>query len=110
MKAEDIAKAVTAAMAPIAKQVESLTSEIAELKKDEGVEGDQHTGTAAPATNSEETAINDAIAKALAPLSKQMQTLAADVQLVKNSRGASAQSDEEEISKSESAVSFGRFL
>ncbi|MEC0131528.1 MULTISPECIES: XkdF-like putative serine protease domain-containing protein [Paenibacillus] len=110
LKAEDIAKAVTAAMAPIAKQVESLTSEIAELKKDEGVEGDQHTGTAAPATNSEETAINDAIAKALAPLSKQMQTLAADVQLVKNSRGASAQSDEEEISKSESAVSFGRFL
>lgn len=33
LKAEDIAKAVTAAMAPIAKQVEGLTAEIADLKK-----------------------------------------------------------------------------
>ncbi|ASA21966.1 XkdF-like putative serine protease domain-containing protein [Paenibacillus donghaensis] len=111
LKAEDIAKAVTAAMAPIAKQVEGLTAEIAELKKEEGVEGDQPAGGAAPAATAEETAITDAIAKALAPLSEQMQTLATDVQLVKNSRGASAQGDEqEEISKSEGAVSFGRFL
>ncbi|GGF82754.1 hypothetical protein GCM10010912_29840 [Paenibacillus albidus] len=111
LKAEDIAKAVTAALAPIAKQVEGLTAEIAELKKEEGVEGEQSAGDAAPAATAEETAITDAIAKALAPLSQQMQTLAADVQLVKNSRGASAQGDEqEEISKSEGAVSFGRFL
>lgn len=110
LKAEDIAKAVTAAMAPIAKQVEGLTAEIAELKKEEGVEGEKTAGAAAPATTAEETAITDAIAKALAPLSEQMQTLAADVQLVKNSRGASAQGDEEEISKAEGAVSFGRFL
>lgn len=110
LKAEDIAKAVTAAMAPIAKQVEGLTAEIAVLKKEEGVDGEQPAGVAAPVTTAEETAITDAIAKALEPLSQQMQTLAADVQLVKNSRGASAQGDEEEISKSEGAVSFGRFL
>lgn len=110
LKAEDIAKAVTAAMAPIAKQVEGLTAEIAELKKEEGVEGEQPAGGTAPAPTVEETAITDAIAKALAPLSEQMQSLAADVQLVKNSRGASAQGDEEEISKAEGAVSFGRFL
>lgn len=111
LKAEDIAKAVTAAMAPIAKQVEGLTAEIADLKKEEGVDGEQPAGGAAPATTAEETAITDAIAKALEPLSQQMQTLAADVQLVKNSRGASAQGDEqEEFSKSEGAVSFGRFL
>ncbi|OKP86656.1 terminase [Paenibacillus helianthi] len=110
LKTEDIAKAVTAAMAPIAKQVEGLTAEIAELKKEEGVEGDQPAGAAAPAATVEETAITDAIAIALAPLSEQMQSLTADVQLVKNSRGASAQGDEEEISKSEGAVSFGRFL
>lgn len=110
LKAEDIAKAVTAAVAPIAKQVEGLTAEIAELKKEEGVEGEQPAGGAASAATAEETAITDAIAKALAPLSEQMQALAADVQLVKNSRGASAQGEEEEISKSESAVSFGRFL
>ncbi|MEK4195991.1 XkdF-like putative serine protease domain-containing protein [Paenibacillus sp. FSL L8-0323] len=110
LKAEDIAKAVTAAMAPIAKQVEVLTVEISELKKEEGVEGEQAAGGAAPSVTAEETAITDAIAKALAPLSQQMQTLAADVQLVKNSRGASTQGDEDEISKSEGAVSFGRFL
>lgn len=110
LKAEDIAKAVTAAMAPIAKQVEGLTAEIAELKKEEGVEGETPAGSAAPAATAEETAITDAIAKALAPLSEQMQALATDVQLVKNSRGASAQGEEEEISKSESSVSFGRFL
>ncbi|MRN56831.1 XkdF-like putative serine protease domain-containing protein [Paenibacillus monticola] len=111
LKAEDIAKAVTAALAPIAKQVEGLTAEITELKKEEGVEGDQPESGTALAASTEETAITDAIAKALAPLSEQMQTLAADVQLVKNSRGASAQGDDqEEISKSEGAVSFGRFL
>lgn len=111
LKAEDIAKAVTAALAPIAKQVEGLTAEITELKKEGGVEGDQPESGTASAASIEETAITDAIAKALAPLSEQMQTLASDVQLVKNSRGASAQGDDqEEISKSEGAVSFGRFL
>ncbi|WP_340033469.1 XkdF-like putative serine protease domain-containing protein [Paenibacillus sp. FSL E2-0202] len=110
LKATDIAKAVTAALAPIAKQVEGLTAEIAELKKEEGFEGEKPAGDAAPAATAEETVITDAIAKALAPLSQQMQTLAADVQLVKNSRGASAQSEEEEIQKSGGAVSFGRFL
>lgn len=44
MKAEDIAKAVTAAVAPIAKQVEGLTAEIAELKKAEGGEEEQSAG------------------------------------------------------------------
>jgi len=110
LKAEDIAKAVTAALAPIAKQVEGLTSEIAGLKKEEGVEGDQPAGGAASTATKEENAITDAIAKALVPLSEQMQTLAADVQLVKNSRGASTQGEEEEIQKSGGAVSFGRFL
>ncbi|MEK3866378.1 XkdF-like putative serine protease domain-containing protein [Paenibacillus sp. FSL H7-0716] len=110
LKAEDIAKAVTTAMAPIAKQVEGLTAEIAELKKEEGVEGEKPAGDAAPAATAEETVITEAIAKALTPLSQQMQTLAADVQLVKNSRGASAQGEQEEISKSEGTVSFGRFL
>ncbi|MEK4106877.1 XkdF-like putative serine protease domain-containing protein [Paenibacillus sp. FSL R10-2791] len=112
LKADDIAKVVTAALAPIAKQVEGLTSEIAELKKEEGVEGGQPAGGAAPAATAEETAITDAIAKALAPLSEQMHTLAADVQLVKNSRGGSAQSDalEEGIQKSLGGSTLSRFV
>ncbi|OAB34129.1 XkdF-like putative serine protease domain-containing protein [Paenibacillus glacialis] len=102
LKAEDIAKAVTAAMAPIAKQVEGLTAEIAELKKEDGMEG-QPTGTE---PSVEQNDLSDAITKALAPLTEQMQTLATDVQLVKNSRGGSAQGGEQEINKAEGGVSF----
>ncbi|MEK5238054.1 XkdF-like putative serine protease domain-containing protein [Paenibacillus sp. FSL L8-0470] len=110
LKAEDIAKAVTAAVAPIAKQVEGLTAEIAELKKAEGGEEEQPAGGEKDAATPEQASLTETIAMALAPLTEQMQTLAADVQLVKNSRGASVQGDEEEIQKSGGAVSFGRFL
>ncbi|AJS61524.1 terminase [Paenibacillus sp. IHBB 10380] len=104
LKAEDIAKAVTAAMAPIAKQVEGLTAEIAELKKEEGMEEQ-------PAiTEPEHNDLTDAITKALAPLTEQMQTLATDVQLVKNSRGGSAQGGEQEINKASGGVSFTGLL
>lgn len=102
LKVEDIAKAVTAAMAPISKQVEGLTAEIAELKKEEGMEG-QPTGIE---PSLEQNDLSDAITKALAPLTEQMQTLATDVQLVKNSRGGSAQGGEQEINKAEGGVSF----
>jgi len=109
LKAEDIAKAVTAAMAPIAKQVEGLTAEIAELKKEEGM-GEQPTGTE-PVATSEQNDVTDAITKALAPFTEQIQTLAADVQLVKNSRGGSAQGGEnEEINKASGGVSFTGLL
>ncbi|WP_433943375.1 XkdF-like putative serine protease domain-containing protein [Paenibacillus sp. SN-8-1] len=110
LKPEDIAKAVAAAVAPIAKQVEGLTAELTQLKKDEGLETEQpDVVEAAPDPKSDSVA--EAIAKALAPLTEQMQTLATDVQLVKNSRGGSAQSDEEEeISKAGGGVSFAGLL
>ncbi|OAB34249.1 terminase [Paenibacillus macquariensis subsp. defensor] len=109
LKAEDIAKAVTAAMAPITKQVEGLTAEIAELKKEEGM-GEQPAGTESVAT-SEQNDVTDAITKALAPFTEQIQTLAADVQLVKNSRGGSVQGGEnEEINKASGGVSFTGLL
>lgn len=111
VKAEDIAKAVQAAIQPIVKQVEGLAADVTELKKQDG-EG------AVPATSTEggnETqsdALADVIAKALAPLTDQMTTLAADVQLVKNSRGGSAQGGafDEDIQKSVGGVSFGGLL
>lgn len=111
VKAEDIAKAVQAAIQPIVKQVEGLAADVTELKKQEG-EG------AVPATSTEggnETqsdALADVIAKALAPLTDQMNTLAQDVQIVKNSRGGSAQGGaaDEDIQKSVGGVSFGGLL
>ena len=86
MKADDIVKAVQAAVAPITKQVETLSAEIMELKKQEGDGGaDPEAGTsdAGKDTDPQADAVTDAIAKALAPLTEQMNTLAADVQIVK---------------------------
>ncbi|MHA2856919.1 XkdF-like putative serine protease domain-containing protein [Paenibacillus lautus] len=115
LKPEDIAKAVQAAMAPIAKQVETLSAEITELKKQEGDGGadlDAETPDAGKGTDPQTDAVTDAIAKALAPLTEQMNTLAADVQIVKNSRGGSAQggAQDDEIQKSSGSVSFGGLL
>lgn len=113
LKPEDIAKAVQAAVAPIAKQVTDLTNEITELKKQEG-EGtpDVVTPDAGTGTEPQADALTDAIAKALAPLTEQMTTLAADVQIVKNSRGGSAQggAQDENIHKADGDVSFGNLL
>ncbi|NUU74016.1 XkdF-like putative serine protease domain-containing protein [Paenibacillus xylanilyticus] len=103
LKPEDIAKAVQAAVAPIAKQVTDLTNEITELKKQEG-EGTPDAGTpdAGIGTDPQTDAVTDAIAKALEPLTEQMNSLAADVQIVKNSRAGSAQGPEvTPITKSE---------
>nr|WP_145404243.1 XkdF-like putative serine protease domain-containing protein [Paenibacillus xylanexedens] len=113
LKPEDIAKAVQAAVAPIAKQVTDLTNEITELKKQEG-EGtpDVVTPDADTGTEPQADALTDAIAKALAPLTEQMSSLAADVQIVKNSRGGSAQggAQDENINKADGTVSFGNLL
>ncbi|MDO7908436.1 XkdF-like putative serine protease domain-containing protein [Paenibacillus sp. JX-17] len=113
LKAEDIAKAVQAAVEPIAKQVKDLSAEVTELKKQEGeganpAAGTPDTGSADPQADG----VADAIARALAPLTEQMTTLAADVQLVKNSRGGSAQggAQGEEIQKSSGGVSFSGLL
>ncbi|WP_418027018.1 XkdF-like putative serine protease domain-containing protein [Paenibacillus sp. JJ1722] len=110
LNAEDIAKAVQAAMAPIAKQVEALNADIAELKKQEGDGSDTPAGTEPPA-DSKPDALTDAITKALAPITEQVQALANDVQIVKNSRGGSAQGGtrEDDIQKS-AGVSFGGLL
>jgi hypothetical protein len=113
VKAEDIEKAVTAAVAPIAKQVEELTNQVAELKKEE-VAGEV-PATETPATEAgaaEETnAVADAVMKALAPLQQQMETLANDVQVLKNTRGGSAQSlPDETIRKSAEVPSYIRLM
>ncbi|MEZ2660504.1 XkdF-like putative serine protease domain-containing protein [Aneurinibacillus aneurinilyticus] len=107
LKPEDIAKAVTEAIAPISKQVKSLVTEMAELKKKEGLSG-QEGNSNEPEITPEQTVLNEAIEKALAPFTQQLGTLASDVQLIKNSRGASAQGPGyEEINKEEgNAVSF----
>ncbi|CAM4459325.1 XkdF-like putative serine protease domain-containing protein [Paenibacillus xylanexedens] len=113
LKPEDIAKAVQAAVAPIVKQVGGLNAEITELKKqDGGADPDAGTTDAGNGSDPESNAVTDAIAKALAPLTEQMSTLAADVQIVKNSRGGSAQGDihDENIHKSDGSVSFGGLL
>jgi hypothetical protein len=112
LKAEDIAKAVQAAVAPIAKQVETLSAEITELKKQEGEGAEPAAGATGEqsSTDPQPDALTDAITKALAPLQEQMTTLAADVQLVKNSRGGSAQgSGGDDIQKS-AGVSFSGLL
>ncbi|MEE4566314.1 XkdF-like putative serine protease domain-containing protein [Paenibacillus polymyxa] len=110
LNTEDIAKAVQAAMAPIAKQVETLSAEVTELKKQEGVEPGQTPGTE-QSVDSQTTALTDAITKAITPLTEQVQALATDVQVVKNSRGGSAQGggEEDDIQKS-AGVSFAGLL
>lgn len=115
LKPEDIAKAVQAAVTPIVKQMEGLAADVTELKKQEG-EGDPDPNAGTPdagtGANSEADAVTDAIAKALAPLTEQMNTLAADVQIVKNSRGGSAQggAQDEQIHKADGSVSFRNLL
>jgi len=111
VKAEEIAKAVQAAIQPIVKQVEGLAADVTELKKQEGEGADPATSTES-GNETQSDALADVIAKALAPLQEQMTTLAADVQLVKNSRGGSAQggASDEDIQKSAGGVSFGGLL
>lgn len=111
VKAEDIAKAVQAAIQPIVKQVEGLAADVTELKKQEG-EGAVPVTSTEGGNETQSDALADVIAKALAPLTDQMTTLAADVQLVKNSRGGSAQGGafDEDIQKSAGGVSFGGLL
>jgi hypothetical protein len=115
LKPDDIVKAVQAAVAPIVKQMEGLTADVTELKKQDG-EGDPDPNAGTPDTgtgaNPEADSVTDAIAKALAPLTEQMTTLAADVQIVKNSRGGSAQggAQDENIHKADGSVSFSGLL
>ncbi|MCY9734639.1 XkdF-like putative serine protease domain-containing protein [Paenibacillus alvei] len=111
VKAEDIAKAVQAAIQPIVKQVEGLAADVTELKKQEGEGADPATSTEG-GNETQSDALADVIAKALAPLTDQMNTLAQDVQIVKNSRGGSAQggASDEDIQKSAGGVSFGGLL
>lgn len=112
LKTEDIAKAVQAAVAPIAKQVETLSAEITELKKQEGEGTDPGAVEPEGGADTQPDPVADAIAKALAPLSQQMTALAADVQVVKNSRGGSAQggAQGEEIQKASGASTLSRFV
>jgi hypothetical protein len=111
VKTEDIAKAVADAMAPISKQVESLTAEIAQLKKESGVDGGEQPAAGEPAATPEQTALTDAITKALAPITQQMESLASDVQLIKDSRGGTLQPPADgTIEKSEGSVSFSGLL
>ncbi|KMZ42518.1 MULTISPECIES: XkdF-like putative serine protease domain-containing protein [Bacillales] len=87
VKTDDVAKALSAALEPITKQLEHLQTEITELKKDD-------SGGQTPPPNNQEPeadAITKALQNALEPITKQMETLAADVQLVKNTRGSSSQ-------------------
>ncbi|WP_127550613.1 XkdF-like putative serine protease domain-containing protein [Paenibacillus amylolyticus] len=115
LKPEDIAKAVQAAVGPIVKQMEVLVADVTELKKQDG-EGDPDpnagTSGAGTGTNPETDAVTDAIAKALAPLTEQMTTLAADVQIVKNSSGGSAQggAEETQIQKASGTSTLARFV
>lgn len=109
LKVEEIEKAVHTAILPIVKQVEGLNAEVTALKKQDEEGADSVDGKETGPT-SEPDALTDAIVKALAPLQEQMETLTNDVQLIKNSRGGSAQGDGQEIHKSESGVSFSGLL
>lgn len=115
LKPEDIAKAVQAAVGPIVKQMEVLAADVTELKKQDG-EGDPDPNAGTPdagtGANPEADAVTNAIAKALAPLTEQMSTLAADVQIVKNSRGGSAQggAEETQIQKASGTSTLARFV
>ncbi|MCM3560598.1 XkdF-like putative serine protease domain-containing protein [Brevibacillus borstelensis] len=106
VKAEDIQKAVTAAMSPITKQLNDLQAEVAELKKaeDGGGAGGQQTDPASDA-------LTDAITKALEPLSKQVESLGQEVQFIKNARGASQQPPAvDPIQKNDDGSSFAGLL
>ncbi|MED1954917.1 XkdF-like putative serine protease domain-containing protein [Brevibacillus centrosporus] len=99
VEAEDIQKAVLAAMSPITKQLQDLQTEITELKKEDGGEP---PATPDASGDPEVNALSEAIQKALEPIAKQMETLSSDVQLVKNSRGPSGQAPgDASITKSE---------
>ncbi|AKF92650.1 XkdF-like putative serine protease domain-containing protein [Brevibacillus laterosporus] len=97
VKAEDIEKAVSAALSPITKQLETLQTEVTELKKEaSGSEEDRsQEDTLTQAGQKVEDTFTQAIQKALEPISKQVEALSADVQIVKNSRGASQQGQED---------------
>ncbi|MED2007013.1 XkdF-like putative serine protease domain-containing protein [Brevibacillus borstelensis] len=105
VKAEDIQKAVAAAMSPITKQLTDLQLEVAELKKaeDGGEASSQQTD---PIT----AALTDAIAKTLEPLSKQVETLGQEVQLIKNARSASQQTPGDDPIKKDDGSSFAGLL
>ncbi|MBY0052286.1 terminase [Brevibacillus agri] len=105
VKAEDIQKAVTAAMSPITKQLNDLQAEVAELKKAEndGGAGGQQTDPASDA-------LTDAITKALEPLSKQVESLGQEVQFIKNARGASQQTPGDDSIKKDDGSSFAGLL
>jgi hypothetical protein len=96
VKAEDIEKAVKAAMEPITKQLQDLQTEVAELKKAEGAGDDANNGGTDPAAE----AVTQAVQKALEPIAKQVENLSADVQLMKNARAASQQPGDTTITKS----------
>jgi len=96
VKAEDIEKAVKAAMEPITKQLQELQTEVAELKKAEGAGDDANNGGTDPAAE----AVTQAVQKALEPIVKQVENLSADVQLMKNARAASQQPGDTTITKS----------
>jgi hypothetical protein len=96
VKAEDIEKAVKAAMEPITKQLQDLQTEVAELKKAEGAGDDANNGGTDPAAE----AVTQAVQKALEPIVKQVENLSADVQLMKNARAASQQPGDTTITKS----------
>ncbi len=108
LKAEDIAKAVAAAMEPITKQVGDLAAQVTELQKeDDTVDGQEEAGS-----TPEQSALTEAIAKAMTPLTEQVQALTDEVQLIKNSRGGSAQggTGQDDINKSAGDVSFAGIL
>lgn len=96
VKAEDIEKAVKAAMEPITKQLKDLQTEVAELKKAEGAGDDANNGSTDPAAE----AVTQAVQKALEPIVKQVKDLSDDVQLMKNARAASQQPGDTTITKS----------
>jgi hypothetical protein len=77
---ETITKAVAAAVAPITKDIGTLTAEVEKLKNPEP-----------PAPENGASEIGEAVAKALEPLQKQVEGLSNDVQVLKNTRAASAQ-------------------
>ncbi|MCP1358754.1 hypothetical protein [Aneurinibacillus migulanus] len=112
VKAEEIAEAVAAAVEPFSKQVQDLTKQVAELQKSEEVANVSTIEATPEDTGAAETnAVTEAVLKALEPFQQQMQSLAADVQVLKNTRGGSTQPPvEEKIEKSENDTSFAGLL
>lgn len=110
VKTEEIAKAVAAAVAPISKQVEALTAELSQLKKDEGIDGAAPAADGETAATPEQETLTETIAKALEPIKSQMQALSEDVQLIKNSRGGAQPDNEDPIQKADGDVTFAGIL